>query len=147
VTAQDLFTSAMKEAFAPALRRAGLRGSSPSFYIPSESHFAMLGFQKSQFSYAAEVKFTLNLKVVSKDAWEGMRATRPDFPAKPAPNTGYGTFEWNRRIGHLLPSGEDTWWHLRVDQDNAPTISAVVDVLVNIAAPALRTQLDTTAGE
>src|ERR1700738_4635168 len=128
----------MKEAFAPALRSAGLRGSSPSFSIPSKTHFALLGFQKSQFSHAGDVKFTLNLKVVSKDAWEAMRATRPYFPAKPAPNTGYGTFEWHKRIGELLPGGQDTWWHLRVDQDNAPTIAAVVEVLVKSAVPALR---------
>jgi Domain of unknown function (DUF4304) len=146
VTGQDLFTLAMKEAFAPALRSAGLRGSSPSFSIPSMTHFALLGFQKSQSSHADDVKFTFNLKVVSKDAWHGMRATHPYFPAKPAPNTRYGTFEWNKRIGDLLPGGEDTWWHLRVDQDNAPTIANVVDVLMSIAAPALRRQLEVTIG-
>ncbi len=46
----------------------------------------------------------------------------------------------------LLPGGEDTWWHLRVNEDNAGTIAEVVAVLVSVAAPTLRGQLATTTG-
>jgi hypothetical protein len=38
----------------------------------------------------------------------------------------------------LLPGGQDTWWHLRVNEDNAGTIAEVVDVLVSVAASTLR---------
>ncbi len=142
-TAQELFTSAMNEAFEPALRILGLRGSGQSFFLPSTTHFVLLGFQKSQSSDARDVRFTLNLKVVMKETWERMRESHPYFPAKPSPNTWYGTFEWHKRIGQLLPDGEDKWWHLRVDQDNAPTIAEVVDVLTNVAVAALRKQVKT----
>ncbi len=141
VTAQELFSTAMKESFAPALRSAGMRGSGGSFSLPSDTHYALLGFQKSQFSDASDVRFTVNVKVVAKETWERMRESRPYFPAKPAPNTGYGTFEWHHRIGNLLSGGEDRWWHLRPGHDNRATIAEVVDVLTTTAVPALRRQL------
>lgn len=134
----------MNECFVPALRSVGLRGSGQSFCLPSTTHFVLLGFQKSQFSNARDARFTLNLKVVSKATWERMRESRPYFPAKPSPNTGYGMFEWHKRIGELLPDEEDKWWHLRVDQDNSATIAEVVDVLINVAVPALRKQVEPT---
>jgi|ERR1700674_999601 len=112
----------------------------------TKTHFALLGFQRSQFSSSADVKFTINLKVVSMATWTEMRQSRPRFPAKPAPSTGYGTFEWHKRIGMLLPGGEDRWWQLRAGQDNATTIAEVVDVLTNVAVPALRKQLEVAIG-
>jgi hypothetical protein len=48
----------------------------------------MLGFQKSQFSDASAVKFTIKLKVVPKTLWATMRVERPHLPAKPSPSTG-----------------------------------------------------------
>jgi hypothetical protein len=149
VTAQDLFASAMKESFAPALRKAGLQGSGQTFKLPSATHFALLGFQRSTYSDSREVRFTLNLKVVSKQTWYHMRQERPYFPVRPGANVGYGTFEWDKRIGHLLPGGEDKWWRISVEHDNAPAIREVSDVLTKVAVPALRDQLrsDSTASD
>jgi hypothetical protein len=140
-TAQDLFTSAIKESFAPALRNSGLQGSGQTFALLSVTHFALLGFQKSTSSDSTQLRFTLNLKVVSKLTWNHRRQERPDFPVKPAANVWYGTFEWNKRIGHLLPGGEDKWWRVSVEHDNSPTIHEVSEVLINVAVPALRDQL------
>lgn len=131
----------MKESFGPALRNAGMRGTGGSFSLPSDTHFALLGFQKSQFSDASCVKFTVNIKVVERPVWDRMRGDRPRLPTKPAPNTGYGNFEWHQRIGKLLPDHEDKWWHLRRGEDNAATIAEVVEVLTTIAVPALRRQV------
>jgi hypothetical protein len=39
----------------------------------------LLGFQKLQFDHAGDMKFALNLEVVCKDGWEGMRATFSTF--------------------------------------------------------------------
>jgi len=142
-TALDLFSSAVREKIAPTLRAAGLQGSGGSYYLPSKTHFALLGFQKSQSSTSADVRFTINLKVVSLATWQQMRDARPDFPPKPAPNTRYGTFEWHKRIGELLPNGEDTWWHFRAGRDNSATIAEVIDDLIKVAVPAIRRQLET----
>ena len=43
-------------------------------------------------------------------SWEEARAERAYLPKKPAPNTFYGSFAWQVRIGHLLPGDEDLWW-------------------------------------
>lgn len=143
-TAQELFADVLKSSFAPALRAAGLRGSGQSFTLPSDSHFALLGFQKSQFSDSRAVKFTVNIKVVPKSVWATMRAERPHFPANPSPNTGYGSFEWHQRIGKLLPGGEDQWWFLRLGDDNSSTEADVVSVLTHVAVPAMRTAIQAT---
>jgi hypothetical protein len=110
------------------------------------THFALLGFQKSQSSSSGDVKFTVNLKVVSIATWQDMRRARPDFPLRPAPSIRYGSFEWNKRIGDLLPSGEDKWWHMEGGQNNSTTIAEVVGVLTNIAVPAIRMQLEAASG-
>lgn len=146
LAAQDLFSDAIKAAFGPALRSAGLRGSGRSYYVPSRTHFAFLGFQKSQSSNSGAVKFTVNLKVVSIATWQEMRRTRPDFPLRPAPSIRYGSFEWNKRIGDLLPGGEDKWWQMRAGQTNSATIAEVVEVLMNIAVPAMRMQFEPAGG-
>ena len=142
-TAQDLFASALKEAFAPTLRGVGLKGSGRGFLLPSESHFALIGFQKSVYSDTSEVRFTINLKVVSRAVWERMQQERPDFPSKPAPSVQYGSFEWNKRIGMLLPEGEDKWWAIRVGRDNRETIDDVSRALTDVAVPALLSQIAT----
>lgn len=105
----------------------------------------MLGFQKSQFSDASAVKFTINLKVVPKTVWATMRVERPHFPAKPSPSTGYGTFEWHRRIGNLLPGGEDRWWVLRLGEGHSSTDAEVVSILTDVAVPAMRTAIEATS--
>ena len=144
-TAQELFADVLKSSFAPALRAAGLRGSGQSFTLPSDSHFAILGFQKSQFGDASAVKFTINVKVVPKAVWANVRAERPHFPAKPSPNTGYGTFEWHQRIGKLLPGGEDRWWLLRLGEDHSGMDAEVVSVLTDVAVPAMRIAIEASS--
>ena len=57
MTAQEVFDAAVREAFGPALRAAGMRGSGKTFTLPDDAHFALLGFQKSQFSDRAGVRF------------------------------------------------------------------------------------------
>ena len=142
-SAQELFAEVLKTTFGPTLRATGLRGSGQPYSLPSDSHFAVLGFQKSQFSDANAVEFTINVKVVPKEVWATVRTERPHFPAKPSPNTGYGSFEWHQRIGQLLPGGEDRWWILRLDDDNKSTVAEVLSVLTDVSVPARRTAIHT----
>jgi hypothetical protein len=65
-TAQVVFERMLREEVAPALRELGLRGSGQRFRLPSESHWALLAFQKSQWSDADEIRFTVNVMTVSE---------------------------------------------------------------------------------
>ncbi len=47
---QAVYAELMRTAFGPALREAGLRGSTGRFELPSATHWGQLGFQKSAYS-------------------------------------------------------------------------------------------------
>jgi hypothetical protein len=65
------------------------------YYMPSLSCFAVLGFQKSTWSTGSAVKFTMNLKVVSREVWNLARVDRSWLPETPAPNARYPVAEWS----------------------------------------------------
>jgi Domain of unknown function (DUF4304) len=109
---QQVYAELMKTAFAPALREAGLRGSSGRFELPSDTYWAQLGFQKSAYSDGAEVRFTVNLSVIHRDEWTAHAAAEPYLAERPTPTTHYGSWANQARIGQLTPSGADKWWRI-----------------------------------
>jgi hypothetical protein len=66
VTAQETYREMMKTQVAPALRGLGFKGSGQNYELPSPGHWAMLGFQKSAWSDASALRFTVNVLVVSR---------------------------------------------------------------------------------
>src|SRR5947209_7169681 len=66
-SAQETFKRMMREQVAPQLRALGFKGSGQRFTLPSDSHWALLGFQRSAWGDSRKGKFTINLTVVSKD--------------------------------------------------------------------------------
>jgi hypothetical protein len=66
---QHIYAELMKTDFAPALRKAGLRGSNGRFELGT------LGFQKSVSNSHDEVQFTINLSVIRRDEWTSYAAT------------------------------------------------------------------------
>ena len=66
--AQDHFKKMLRDQIAPAMRAAGFKGAGSEYSIPDPNFLTMIGFQRSTSSNAAQVKFTLNLKVVSRSA-------------------------------------------------------------------------------
>ena len=66
-TAQEAFVKMMKEEIAPALRRLGFKGSGQRYELPSPTHWALLGFQKSAYSDSPEVRFTVNVTIAGRD--------------------------------------------------------------------------------
>jgi uncharacterized protein DUF4304 len=120
-SAVDGFRSMMRDHVAPALRAMGFVGSGRSYVLPSDTHWVLLGFQKSRSSDAAAVPFTVNVTVASKEAWAAMRRTR-----------GY------------LPERADRWWTLTPATPAAPLAAEVVDALRLAALPEIRRRL---AGE
>lgn len=140
-TARDAFHGAVRGVLRPRLRALGFTGSGTTFTLPSETHFAMIGLQKSQFSDRRALTFTANVTVVRRDVWAALRASKPRFPARPAPNTFYGNDVWQTRIGTLLPSGEDTWWHVTGHADAATAADELATAIEVHALPAMQARL------
>jgi hypothetical protein len=140
-TAQATFSAMMKDDVAPALRRLGFKGSGQVFSLPLESHFALIGFQKSVHSDSNEVRVTANVSVIPVSVWEESRTERSYLPATPAPNTFYGSFAWQKRIGQLLPEGQDTWWVVQANADPASVAAAIIETVRDYALPAMKAQI------
>jgi hypothetical protein len=131
----------LREQVAPALRELGFTGSGPAYSLPDDAHWALVGFQKSAWSDSDSVAFTVNVTVASRDVWENERRTRLYLPAKPAPNTHYGDYVWQTRIGFLLPSGRDHWWEVEAGTTTETLAAEVVGAIRDYALPAMRRQL------
>lgn len=137
----------LRDELAPRLRSLGFKGSGQTYALPSDSHWAVLGFQKSAFSDARTVSFTVNASVVGREEWETARATSPRLPSRPPANTrfpptiapaGY----WHGRIGLLMPGRLDRWWKVDAESDTADIAEAVVADIREFVIPAMRERMD-----
>jgi hypothetical protein len=141
MTALEAFTNLIRDHVGPALRADGFKGSGVAFTLPEPAHWVNLGFQKSRYSDSEDVKFTVNLTVVSKATWAAQRQAQPYLPERPAANTRYGTFAWQRRIGLLMPDGIDHWWTVH-STTNLPDLAAdVLQWIRSYGLPAIRANL------
>jgi len=137
-TPQDVYAQMMKTTFAPALRAAGLRGSNGRFELPSHAHWAQLGFQKSSYSGADEVRFTVNLSVISRTEWEKQKAAKPYLGRQPTPTGRYGPWADQARIGELTPARADKWWRIIRGADVEPVQADALADLLAYAVPWLK---------
>ncbi|MGD9955239.1 MAG: DUF4304 domain-containing protein [Candidatus Nanopelagicales bacterium] len=129
----------MKEYLSPALRDLGFRGSGGRYSLPIETPvWALLGLQKSTYSDKAEVRFTVNLLVVSRESWTVARQAKSHLPEKPSAGVIYGSGVAQTRLGPLHPDGADKWW--RVMAGSLPTAVAedVIQDVSTLAMPWLR---------
>ncbi|GAA0912957.1 DUF4304 domain-containing protein [Streptomyces thermoalcalitolerans] len=110
VTAAAVHAYAMRTRTAPHLRALGFKGSGQRYALPHEKAWAQLGFQKSRGNTARSMRFTVNLSVIGKEAWERAHAEASWLPERPNPNVRYGARGETVRIGLLLPSRSDVWW-------------------------------------
>jgi hypothetical protein len=139
--AQDTYREMMKKQVAPGLRALGFKGSGQNYELPSDDWWAMLGFQKSAYSDSSDVRFTINLLVVSRVVWESERATRLTLPARPTATTGWGNFIWRKRIGLLIPPRNDLWWKVTARMNTDTVAAAVLCAVEDHALPAMREQM------
>jgi hypothetical protein len=135
---QAVYGELMKSAFGPALRDAGLRGSGGRFELPSEVYWAQLGFQKSAYSDAQEVRFTMNLSVIRRDEWSEQTAAKQYLGKRPTPTIHYGTWADQTRVGMLTASGEDKWWQILRGANSDDVRDDALHDLVTYAVPWLR---------
>jgi len=143
--AQRAFAGMIKDAVAPALRDLGFRGSGQSYAIPSDEHWALLGFQKRTSSTRERVLFTVNLTVVSKDNWAAIRETSPWQPARPSPNFSVSGLPgaWSERIGSLLPNPTDFWWEIESERQVRSATADIIEKIRTYALPAMQRQMNT----
>jgi len=143
-TAQATFASMMKDQVGPGLRALGFKGSGQVFALPVPDHFAQVGFQRSTFSDASAVRFTVNASVIPHRMWSEARVEKPYLPAKPSASILYGSLFWQKRIGELLPAGEDKWWLLHAGQDATVVGDEVLVAIRDFVLPAMRDQIAST---
>jgi hypothetical protein len=142
-TAQDAYKAMIRDHLSPRLRALGFKGSGGAYEWPSQSHWIILGVQKSQSSSATAVKFTLNCQVVRRDVWEKERQEHSYLGEKPNPNTIAGNVWWSR-IGRLMSGGEDKWWWLRPSQDLAGLAEEVASAVHQYVVRAMQREVEAT---
>lgn len=147
VTAQEAYRSLLKEHVGPPLRASGWRGSAAVWYLPSDTHHAILGWQKDRRSDAEQVSFTANVKVVAKSVWfaQNHPPGRLDIGKRPEANASYGLHDgvtWERRVGQLMGvRGGDHWWRLHAKDDLAVLAHDVLTVVEGTVEPAVREEV------
>jgi Domain of unknown function (DUF4304) len=141
MTAQEAFTTMVKEQIAPSLRELGFKGSGQRFTLPDEKLWAQIGLQKFSWSDPDAVEFTANVPVVRRDVWEQERLRSPHLPKQPAPNIFYGTYAWQTRIGNLLPERDEKRWRVEPDRPTEPVAEEFVAAIREYALPAMRKRM------
>lgn len=131
----------LKETISPGLRSLGFTGSGGRYLLPSETHWARIGFQKSAYGPEQQVRFTFNISVVSKADWQRIRANYDKLAnlEKPSPTVGHGprgTFHWER-IGLLMPEQRDLWWNVDSTTDTHALGRVVISHVEAFALPAI----------
>ena len=144
-TAQEAYRAMVKSQVAPALRTLGFKGSGRSYDLGCEDHWAMLGLQGSQWSNRRELRFTVNLLVVSREVWDRERSERPQLGAKPSPNTHPGSFAWWQRLGLLMPERTDKWWRVRADEETSTVAHEALEAIRVYGLPAIEQEVRASA--
>ncbi|MFF0293213.1 hypothetical protein ACFYS8_11095 [Kitasatospora sp. NPDC004615] len=131
-TAQELYTTGIREHFAPALRALGLQGWRHSFSLPDRDRWAVLGVQAVHAD--GRVRYTVNLSVTDKAAWD-RRSIRP------CANTPTGLERWRAPIGEVMPVGGEVWWEVAPGPRWLVAVEDSVAAVRGYALPELRRRL------
>jgi hypothetical protein len=127
----------VKTQLAPRLRDLGFKGSGRNYDLQCPDHWALLGLQSSRWNDASEVSFTVNLLVVSREAWEREVVERPFIGPKPTANEHPGVFAWTKRLGTLMPEGEDKWWPVSAGKNTSEVVQEVLEAIELYGLPAI----------
>jgi hypothetical protein len=132
----ELWTQALREQFAPALRTLGLTGWRTTFSLPDEAWWATVGVVRHPLD--DRVRYTLDVSLVSKQDWAAAA-----FPGlRPDPRAVYGIETWRARIGELLPVGDDVWWEVLPGPRWQVAVEDSVAAVRHYALPELLRRID-----
>ena len=117
-TAQDKFKELLADDFSPWLKARGFKRRDTTFRRRRDTAWQIVNFQRSQFSDASDVPFTVNLGVAldvlyDEPSW-GSRGWPLEYEC-----------DFRERIGQVY-RGEDHWWKARPLR---PTRGMMKDVL------------------
>ena len=131
----------MRDDVGPGLRKLGLRGSGRKYKLPDNEAYRLISFQGWRYSSSEELRFTINLALISKQEWETRSRWEYEtqgwrWPAAPS-SYGYPVGE-HRRLGQLMPGGGDRWWTLRANDESRPLASELLDAIAAYGVPWLR---------
>src|SRR6202158_5809906 len=86
------------------MKPRGFSRRGQTFYRRTGDNVALVNVQKSVKSTARNVRFTVNLGIVSGEL---LRFFSPNHTSK---YPSVDTCHWRQRLGHLLPGNRDRWW-------------------------------------
>jgi hypothetical protein len=138
MTAQEQFRQFLKTEIAPELRAEGFRGRLPTLLCESESHTALVNFQKRSDSSRESVLFTVNLGVASKRLLPYVRAYKGQ-------SLTWGDCQWTERLNRLSPTPRDEWWTLDCVTDIDQLGEEIRGLLLGIAIPHLKSLMNDEA--
>lgn len=141
VTAQTVYDELVKATISPGIRSHGLSGSGGRYTLRCEPCWVLASLQKSSYSDAAEIRFTLNLLVANRATWGAARREKPYLPDRPSAGTIYGAGESRTRIGELLPDGADKWWRIHREVDPAAVAADFLHDFEQYGLPWLRREM------
>lgn len=119
------FKSVLTEANA-ILKKYDFKKHKSTFFIKKDNNWGLINFQKGNIE--GEIKFTINLGVVSgplRDFIQGEKLS--DIP-------DITDCHWSKRIGQLLPEGNDYWWQIGNSENFEALVYEINEVLQSIAA-------------
>ena len=105
---QQSYRYMIRNTIAPFLKARGFARSGETFRIERNNNLGLINFQKSNRSNGDAVIFTVNLGIISRCLYQFEGCHVPIETLTEADS------HWRRRLGHLTPANEDTWW--RVDK-------------------------------
>lgn len=123
------------KATAALLKSEGFVKKNADFYLPSENHWGIIQFQKSQSSTRDAVKFTINIGVQSKAV-----ARKLGYGDGQKPHVSEG--HWHVRVGELLPQKQDHWWVVDRETSEASLIEEIHKIVVTLILPAVKMHMD-----
>jgi hypothetical protein len=132
-TSQAVFGTWLRTRVVPRLRELGFAGSGQDLHRRVDRNWQAINVQRSKYSNADEVKFTINLGTASAAVLAAARED-PDEPQREV------LCHWRNRIGDVLPGKHDTWWTIRArtsERDLDRLANEVGDALIERGVPEL----------
>jgi hypothetical protein len=137
-SAQDWFRRMLDTGLAPGLRELGFAGFGRRFRRAAAQHWAEVAVVQSTSLIPGCVRFTLHLRVLTRDEWAEQLRVRPYYPhpGRPLPASG-----WEAPIGRLVTVGgypiHELWWELEAGRPFTSLAEEILTTLHTFGLPAI----------